>query len=67
VQPLEFISPAFYLDKLCLRLVGVPNLDRLAGVVGPSAYGGPALCLAVLAGVTILFAALAIRRLARIG
>jgi len=68
VQPLEFISPAFYLDKLCLRLVGAPNLDRLAtGVAGPSSYGGPALDIAVLAGVTILFATLAIRRLARVG
>jgi ABC-2 type transport system permease protein len=68
VQPLEFISPAFYLDKLGLYVVGAPNLDRLAsGFSGPSSYGGPVLYFAVLAGVTILFAALAIRRLARVG
>lgn len=67
VQPLEFFSPAFYLDKLCLRLIGAPNMDRLAGVVGPSAHGGPMLSVAVLTGVTILFATLAIRRLARVG
>ena len=68
VQPLEFISPAFYLDKIGLRLVGAPNLDRLAsGLSGPSSNGGPVLYLAVLAGVTILFATLAIRRLSRIG
>jgi ABC-2 type transport system permease protein len=67
VQPLEFISPAFYLDKLCLRLVGAPNMDGLAGVIGPSAHAGPVLCLAVLAGVTVLFATLAVRRLARVG
>jgi ABC-2 type transport system permease protein len=68
VQPLEFISPAFYLDKLGLRLADAPNLDRLAGgLSGPSSYGGPLLYFAVLAGVTILFAALAIRRLARVG
>ena len=68
VQPLEFISPAFYLDKLGLRVAGAPNLDRLAsGLSGPSSYGGPVLYFAVLAGGTILFAALAIRRLARVG
>jgi len=67
VQPLEFISPAFYLDKLCLRLAGAPNLDQLSGVTGPSSCVGPAVSVAVLAGVTTLFAALAIRRLARVG
>lgn len=67
VQPLEFISPAFYLDKLGLRLVDAPNMDLLAGVRGPSNYGGPLLYAAVLIVVTVLFTALAIRRLARVG
>jgi ABC-2 type transport system permease protein len=68
VQPLEFISPAFYLDKIGLRIAGAPNLDRLAsGLAGPSSHGGPVLYFAVLAGVTIIFSALAIRRLARVG
>ena len=68
VQPLEFLSPAFYLDKLGLRIAGAPNLDRLAsGVAGPSSYGGPVFYMLVLAGFTILFAALSIRRLARVG
>ncbi len=30
VQPLEFASPAFYLDKLALRVARVPSLDQLA-------------------------------------
>lgn len=68
VQPLEFISPAFYLDKLSLRVVGAPNLDQLAnGAAGPSSYGGPLLYTAVLATVTVVFTVLAIRRLARVG
>lgn len=67
VQPLEFISPAFYLDKLGLRLVGAPNMDTLAGAAGPSSRGGPVIYMIVLAGVTIFFTALAIRRLARVG
>lgn len=68
VQPLEFISPAFYLDKLSLRVVGAPNMDLLAsGTPGPSSYGGPVLYAAVLVAVTVVFAALAIRRLARVG
>jgi len=67
VQPLEFVSPAFYLDKLGLRLVGAPNMDMLAGVHGASSAGGPIPYAAVLVGITILFTALAIRRLARVG
>lgn len=68
VQPLEFISPAFYLDKLSLRLVGAPSLDQLAiPAAGPSSHGGVALYFAVLAAVTIFFTTLAIRRLARVG
>ena len=68
VQPLEFISPAFYLDKLALRLAGVPSLDQLAiGVAGPSSHGGAILQIAVLAGVTLLLTGLSIRRLRRVG
>lgn len=68
VQPLEFLSPAFYLDKLALRLAGAPSLDQLAtGASGPSSHATPILCAAVLTGVTLLFTALSIRRLARVG
>jgi ABC-2 type transport system permease protein len=68
VQPLEFASPAFHLDKLALRMAGVPSLDQLAiPAGGPSSYGGPLVYVTVLAGVTILFTALAIRRLRRVG
>jgi ABC-2 type transport system permease protein len=65
VQPIEFLSPAFYLDKLGLRVAGVPNLDQLAnGVAGPSSHGNPLAYAAALAGVTLLFGAFAVRRLA---
>jgi ABC-2 type transport system permease protein len=68
VQPIEFLSPAFYLDKLALRVVGAPSLDQLAmGATGPSSHMTPILGVAVLAGVTLLFTALSIRRLARVG
>jgi ABC-2 type transport system permease protein len=67
VQPLEFISPAYYLDKLGLRLIGVPSLDQIANGGGPSSYGGPVLQIAVLAAITVLFTALAVRRLSRVG
>ena len=67
VQPLEFLSPAFYLDKLALRLIGAPNLDQLAGMTGASSHGTPIMQIAVLASVTLIFAWLAIRRLARVG
>jgi ABC-2 type transport system permease protein len=68
VQPLEFISPAFYLDKLALRLVGAPSLDQLAvGATGPSSHGSPFMQAMVLAALTLIFATLAIRRLARVG
>jgi ABC-2 type transport system permease protein len=65
VQPIEFLSPAFYLDKLGLWVAGVPNLDQLAsGAAGPSSHGSPLLYAAALAGVTLLFGVLAIGRLA---
>ena len=68
VQPLEFSSPAFYLDKLALRLIGAPSFDQLAmGATGPSSHGNPAIYVTVLVGVTVVFTALAIRRLARVG
>ena len=68
VQPLEFLSPAFYLDKLGLRLAGTPSLDQLAiGATGPSSHGTAIIQIAVLAGVTLLLTTLSIRRLARVG
>ncbi len=68
VQPMEFLSPAFYLDKLALRVIGAPSLDQLVmGVTGPSSHVTPIFAVAVLAGVTLLFTALSIRRLARVG
>jgi len=64
VQPIEFVSPSFYLDKLGLRVAGVPSLDQLAtGPSGPSSHGHAILYGAVLVGVTLLFGTLAIRRL----
>jgi ABC-2 type transport system permease protein len=68
VQPLEFLSPAFYLDKLGLRMAGAPSLDQLAsGTAGPSSHGTPILCVVVLAGLTLLLTGWSIRRLARVG
>jgi hypothetical protein len=65
VQPIEFLSPAFYLDKLGLWVAGVPNLDQLpGGAAGPSSHGSPLLYAGALVGVTLLFGVLAIRRLA---
>lgn len=67
VQPLEFFSPAYYLDKLGLRLAGAPSLDQLSMGAGPSTHGTPLLQMAVLAVITLVFTALAVRRLARVG
>ena len=68
VQPIEFLSPAFYLDKLALRVAGTPSLDQLAmGATGPSSRVTPIVCVVVLAGVTLLFTAVSMRRLARVG
>ena len=64
VQPIEFVSPSFYLDKLGLWIAGVPSLDQMAtGPSGPSSHGHAILYAAVLVGVTLLFGTLAIRRL----
>lgn len=67
VQPLEFFSPAYYLDKLGLRLLGAPSLDQLSIGTGPSSHGGPLLQIAVLGAITLVFTALAVRRLERVG
>ena len=68
VQPVEFASPAFYLQKLGLAVARTPSLDQLAiGPTGPSSYGSPILSVAVLVVLTLLFTALAVRRLARVG
>lgn len=64
VQPVEYGSPAFYLDKLGLIVAGVPSLDQLAA--GVADHGAPLVHAAVLACVTLLFSALAVRRLARV-
>jgi hypothetical protein len=64
VQPIEFFPPAFYLDKLGLWVAGVPNIHELASsAAGPSSHRSPLLYAAVLAGVTLVFGVLAIRRL----
>jgi ABC-2 type transport system permease protein len=63
VQPLEFLSAAFYLDKLGLLVAGVPSIDQANGLLGPSNHGNAALYLGVLALVTLSFGTLAIRRL----
>jgi ABC-2 type transport system permease protein len=49
------ISPAFHLDQLGLASIGAPS------------YGSPLVHALVLAGITLGFTALALRRLARVG
>jgi len=67
-QVVEFFTPAFYLDKLSLRLLGAPSMDELAfGGSAPSSHVSSAVCVAVLAGITLLFGMLAARRLKRVG
>jgi ABC-2 type transport system permease protein len=68
VQPIEFFSPAFYLDKLGLRILGAQSLDEMSfGVTGPSSHGGIWMCVAVLSGITLLFGVIAARRLRKRG
>jgi ABC-2 type transport system permease protein len=68
VQLIEFVSPAFYLDKVGLRVLGALSLDEMNfGVTGPSSYGGVWFYVAVLSGITLLFGVLAARRLKRLG
>jgi ABC-2 type transport system permease protein len=54
MQWISRFSPAFYLDQLALGVVGLPH------------YGSAALDVAVLCGVTVLFAMFAVRRLVRV-
>lgn len=54
LQPIEFASPAYYLDQLALGALGVP-------IRGPS----PILDVLVLTVATLVFATLAVRRLTR--
>jgi ABC-2 type transport system permease protein len=52
---IERLSPAFHLHQLALRAIGAPNV------------GLPLAHVAVLAAVTVVLTALAVRRLARVG
>lgn len=67
VEPLEFLSPAFYLNKLSLWVAGGESLDTLSFGPGPSSQATPALCVAVLAILTLAVGMLATRRLRRLG
>lgn len=67
VEPLEFLSPAFYLNKLSLWVAGGESLDALSFGPGPSSHATPALCVAVLAILTLSVGMLATRRLRRLG
>jgi ABC-2 type transport system permease protein len=66
-QPIEFLSPAFYLSRLGLHILQSPSLDEISfGATGPSSHGGVVVCVAVLAGVTLLSGWLALRRFQRL-
>jgi ABC-2 type transport system permease protein len=66
-QPIEFLSPAFYLAKLGRHILHAPSLDEISfGATSPSNHGGVVVCVAVLAGVTLLFGWLALRRFQRL-
>jgi len=67
IQPLEFISPAFYLNQLSLRVAGGQSIDTLALGNGPSSHATPLLSVAVLVILTLSLGMLAIRRLRRVG
>jgi ABC-2 type transport system permease protein len=67
IQPLEFISPAFYLNRLNLYVAGAQSMDSLALGTGPSSHATPVLCIAVLVIVTLFFGVFANRRLKRLG
>ena len=67
IQPLEFISPAFYLNKLNLYVAGAQSIDALSFGTGPSSHATPVLCVAVLVTVTLLFGMFANRRLKPLG
>jgi ABC-2 type transport system permease protein len=55
IHAISLASPAFYLNQLALRAIGAPS------------YGATVVDIAILAGLTVLLTALAIRRLARVG
>lgn len=67
IQPLEFISPAFYLNKLNLYVAHAQSIDVLSFGSGPSSQATPVLCIAVLVTVTLILGMLATRRLKRLG
>lgn len=67
IQPLEFISPAFYLNKLNLYVARAQSLDALSFGTGPSGHATPAVCIAVLVTVTLILGMFATRRLKRLG
>jgi hypothetical protein len=67
IQPLEFLSPAFYLNQLGLRIAGGQSLDALSFGYGPSSRAAPALCIAVLGILTLFLGMLATHRLRRLG
>ena len=67
IQPLEFISPAFYLNQLSLRVAGGQSIDSLALGNGPSSHATPLLSIAVLVTLTLSLGMLALRRLKRVG
>ena len=66
-QPIELLSPAFYLAKLGLHILHAPSLDEISfGATGPSSHAGVVVCVTVLVAVTLLFGWLAIRRFQRL-
>ena len=67
VQPLEFVSPAFYLNKLNLYVASAQSMDELSFGTGPSSHAPPVFCIAVLAIVTLFLGMLATRCLRRVG
>lgn len=67
-QMIEFISPAFYLNKISLRALGASSMDEMAfGLAAPSSHISSVVCVAVLTGITLLFGLLAARRMKRVG
>jgi ABC-2 type transport system permease protein len=67
IQPLEFISPAFYLNKLNLYVAHARSIDELSFGNGPSSHATPVVCVAVLVTATLILGMLATRRLRRLG
>jgi len=67
IQPLEFVSPAFYLNQLGLHAVGAQSIDALSLGAGPSSHMTPVMCIAVLVTVTLILGMQATRRLRRLG